>query len=137
MTAPGDVHTQVRVALIGCTGLLGDIIGETLAGQPDVDVVAELQPPAGDQPLPELDADLVLWHDADESRVAVWIDRLAHGVGPRVLTTMGDGRRASLWELVPRRTELGSLSPGTLVETILGPTRDARRPQKPTIQPGG
>jgi hypothetical protein len=42
-----------------------------------------------------------------------------------VLTTIGDGRQASLWELVARRTELGSLSPGTLVETILGHTSDA------------
>ena len=125
LAVPGRVHTQVRVALIGCTGLLGDIIGETLAGQPDVDVVADLEPPARDQALPELDADLFLWNNADESRVASWLDRLARGSVPRVLTTMGDGREASLWELVPRRTELGSLSPGTLVETILGPTRDA------------
>jgi hypothetical protein len=125
VTVPGQVHAQVRVALIGCTGLLGDIIGETLAGQPEVDVVAELEPPTGDQALLELDADLVLWNNADESRVVCWLDRLAHGSGPRVLTTMGDGRQASLWELVPRRTELGSLSPRTLVETILGPTRDA------------
>jgi hypothetical protein len=125
VTVPGEVHAQVRVALIGCTGLLGDIIGETLAGQPEVDVVAEFEPQAGDQALLELDADLVLWHNADESRVVAWLDRLAHGSGPRVLTTMGDGRLASLWELVPRRLELGSLSPRTLVETILGPTRDA------------
>ncbi len=125
MTVPGKVHAQVRVALIGCTGLLGDIIGETLSGQPGVDVVAELEPQAGDQALLEFDADLVLWHNADESRVVGWLDRLAHGSGPRVLTTMGDGRQASLWELVPRRLELGSLSPRTLVETILGPTRGA------------
>lgn len=124
MTVSENVHAQVRIALIGCTGLLGDIIGETLAGQPDVDVVAEFEPPDVDQPLPELDADLVLWNNADESRVTRWIDRLAHGRGSRVLTIRGDGRQASLLELVPRRTELGSLSPETLVETILGSTSD-------------
>ena len=124
MAVPGKVHMPVRVALIGCTGLLGDVISETLAGQPEVDVVAELAPPAGDQALPELDADLVLWNNADESRVAGWLDRLAQGTGPRVLATVGDGRQASLWELVPRRTELGALSPSTLVETVLRPSSD-------------
>lgn len=125
MAASGDAHTQARVVLIGCTGLLGNIIGETLAGQPDVNVVAELNPPVGDQALPELEADLVLWNNADESRIAGWLERLSHGSCPRVLTTMSDGRQASLWELVPRRTGLGSLSPSTLVETILRPIRDA------------
>ena len=124
MNLPQNVHTQVRVALIGCTGLLGDIIRETLAGQPEVDVAAELAAPAAEEELPQLDADLVLWNNADESRVAGWLDRFARGAGPRVLTTVGDGRQASLWELVPRRTELGSLSPGTLVETILRPSSD-------------
>jgi len=124
VSVPQDVHTQVRVVLIGCTGLLGDIIGKTLVGHPEVDVAAELSAPAADEELPELHADLVLWNNADESRVAGWLERLAQGSGPRVLTTVGDGRHASLWELVPRRTELGSLSPGTLVETILRPSSD-------------
>ena len=118
-------HARVRVALIGCTGLLGDIIGETLAGQPDMEVIAELEPFAMDRPLPELDADLVLWNNADELRVAEWTERSTRGRGQRVLTIMRDGRQAFLLEIVPRRTELGSLSPETLVETILGPTRDA------------
>lgn len=120
---PGEVH-HVRVALIGCTGLLGDIINEALAGQPDVAVVADLGPPPSDEELPELDADLVLWNDADESRIASWFHRFTLGAGPRVLTTLGDGRAASLWELVPRRTELGALSPATLVDTILGSSTD-------------
>lgn len=124
MTVSEKVHAPIRVALIGCTGLLGDIIGEALAGQPGVHVVAELEPLGADQPLPELDADLMLWNNADESRVVEWIDRLAHGRGPRVLTITGDGRQASLLELVPRRTELGALSTEALVETILAPPSD-------------
>ena len=112
---------HVRVALIGWSGLLGDIIGDALAAQPDLDVVAELDPPGPDEPLPDVDADLVLWNDADETRVAQWLTTASAGCGPRVLATLGDGRDASLWELVPRRTELGALSPGTLVETIRRP----------------
>jgi len=120
MAAPGVPRTQMRVALIGCSGLLGHIIGETLAGEPGLDVVADLEPPARDEELPELDADLVLWNNADESRVEGWLGRLTDRHGIRVLATTSDGRDASLWELTPHRTELGALSPTTLLETILG-----------------
>jgi len=120
MAAPGVPETQMRVALIGCTGLLGNIIGETLAGEPRVNVVADLEPPARDAELPTFDADLVLWNNADESRVERWMGRISDQGGLRVLTTTSDGRDASLWELTPHRTELGALSPTSLLETILG-----------------
>jgi hypothetical protein len=114
---------HVRVALIGCSGLLGSIIDDALAAQPDLDVVADLDPPSPDEALPDLDADLVLWNNADETRVAQWLGTLSSRCGPRVLATLGDGRDASLWELTPRRTDLGALSPGTLVETIRRPPK--------------
>ena len=43
---------------------------------------------------------------------------------PVVLTTLGDGRDASLWRLAPHRTPLGQLSPRSLVDTIRRPFRD-------------
>jgi hypothetical protein len=111
---------QVRVALIGCTGLLGDIIRKALDTDPSITVVAELPPPATGEPLPvATEADLLLWKDADESAVATWMQQ--HARRPRVLATLADGREASLWELVPRRTALGTLSPATLVQTIHAP----------------
>ncbi len=113
---------HVRVALIGCSGLLGSIIDDALAAHPDLDVVADLSQPSPDEALPDVEADLVLWNNADETRVAQWLGTLSSRCGPRVLATLGDGRDASLWELTPRRTDLGALSPGTLVETIRRPT---------------
>ena len=118
-SAKDDPH--VRVALVGCTGLLGSIIGDAVAAQPDLDVVAELDRPAPDESLPEVEADLVLWNGADEERVAQWLSTLSGRCGFRVLATLADGRDASLWELRPHRTELGALSPDTLVETIRRP----------------
>jgi hypothetical protein len=112
---------HVRVALIGYSGLLGSIIGDALAAEPDLDVVADLDPPSAGEALPDVDADLVLWNNADETRVAHWLGDLSGQCGPRVLATLGDGRDASLWELTPHRTDLGALSPGTLVETIRRP----------------
>ncbi|WP_162181241.1 Rossmann-fold NAD(P)-binding domain-containing protein [Rhodococcus wratislaviensis] len=112
-----DEEVKIRVALVGCTGLLGDIIGKAVAAQPDIEVVAELQ--GGDE-VPEMDADLLLWNNADESRLEQWLHAAGARCAPRVLTILGDGRNTSLWELAPHRVDLGALSVTTLVETIRG-----------------
>jgi hypothetical protein len=114
--SPGDgPAARVRVALVGCTGLLGDIISKAVAEDPSIDVVARI-----DAPGPAVDraveADLVLWNNADEAEVSRWLSDVH--AAPRVLATVGDGRDAALWELAPHRTELGELSPAGLVETI-------------------
>ena len=114
----GDMGTPLRVALIGCVGLLGEIIGRTLAAEPDLDVVADYEALSYDDELSLATADLVVWNNADESLVARWLSTLSNRCGPRVLATMGDGREASLWELTPQRKALGALSPTTLVDTI-------------------
>lgn len=124
--ASGDTSNPVRVALIGCSGLLGDIIEQTVSAQPDLCVVADIAAPDGDLTLPNLDADIVLWNNADESRIARWLGELSLQRGTRVLATLGDGREASFWELTPHRTELGALSPASLVERIRKTTGDPR-----------
>jgi hypothetical protein len=106
-------HRRIRVALVGCTGLLGDIIGRTVAEHPEIEVVGDFS--SGELPAPDA-ADLVVWNGADEGTVASWL--LAVRREPRVLATVGDGRRAALWELTPHRTLLGALSPTTLAEAI-------------------
>jgi hypothetical protein len=115
-----QASSAVRVALIGCTGLLGDIIRQTLADEPDLDVVAQVTTPGPDLDLSQFDADIVLWNDAEESRIARWLTGLTHHLAPRVLATLTDGQRAALWELTPHRIELGALSPDTLINTIRG-----------------
>ena len=106
---------HVNVALVGCTGLLGEIISRTVREQPDFVVVESLEPEAlaGTN---YVEADIVLWNDADEATVAGWLGK-AHSA-PRVLATLGDGRNASLWQLTPQRTDLGALSPSVLVKAI-------------------
>lgn len=116
---------RVRLALVGCGGLLGDIIGEAVATHDDFHVVADVAAPAPgtDVALSELEVDLVVWKDADEDQVAAWLTRVQRR-SPVVLTTLGDGRDASLWRLAPHRTPLGQLSPRSLVDTIRRPFRD-------------
>ena len=110
--------STVRVALIGCTGLLGDIIRQTLSGEPDLAVVAQMITPGPDFDLLQCDADIVLWNGAEEDRIARWLTGLGHQRTPRVLATLTDGQEAALWELIPHRIELGGMSPRTLVQTI-------------------
>jgi hypothetical protein len=107
------IDRRVRVALVGCTGLLGDIIGRAVTEQPEIEVVGDF--PAGHLPAPEA-VDLVVWNGAEEDEVTSWL--LAVRREPRVLATFGDGRDASLWELTPHRARLGALSPTTLAEAI-------------------
>jgi hypothetical protein len=118
----GYPGAPVRIALIGCSGLLGDIITQTIAAEPNLDVVAQLATVDTDAELPfldpDLDVDLVLWNNADERWMAHWLRSLCRGY-PRVLATLGDAKSASLWELVPHRTELGDVSPRTLMQAIL------------------
>src|SRR6476660_3875665 len=68
-----DPLSPVRIALIGCTGLLGDVICQTLTAEPDLRVVAELTTPAPGLDICTVDADIVLWKDADEQRIALWL----------------------------------------------------------------
>ena len=125
--APATSRGPLRIALVGCSGLLGDIIGRTVAAQADLEVVADLPSPRTGESLPAINADLVLWNEPDRGRAAEWLSGLSHRSCPRVLATVHDGREASLWELVPRRTELGTLSPATLVDTIRGAARQPGR----------
>ncbi len=113
-----EPSSTVRLALIGCTGLLGDIIRQTLTREPDLDVVAQLTTPGPDLDLSQFDADIVLWNGAEEDRIARWLTGLTYRRTPRVLATLTDGQRAALWELTPRRIELGAMSPQSLIRTI-------------------
>ena len=113
-------ESGVRVVLIGCTGLLGDIVARTIAAEPDLDVVADVTSAPGDLDLTALGADIVVWNEADEERVAQWLDASSRTHPTRVLAVMTDGQRAALWELTPQRLEVGALSPQTLVTTIRG-----------------
>ena len=117
----GDGHGErtghVRVALVGCTGVLGEIIRNVVTDAPGVDVVAEMSADRLDRATGADDVDVVLCNNADEQRVRQLLTDSAGGVPP-VLTAVDDGRSAVLWRVVPDRVPLGVLSPGSLVDWI-------------------
>jgi hypothetical protein len=111
--------SRIRMVLVNCTGLLGDILSEAVGDQPDITVVSTVDDATE---LPRTVAlmrpDVVLWNNADETLLAHSFDCFGAGSGTKALAIVGDGREPSLWELVPRKTSLGQLSPATLVSTI-------------------
>jgi hypothetical protein len=109
---------HIRVALVDCGGLLGDIVRRAVTAEPDLDVIADLELSSAVRVPVAIDADLVLWNNADDSRVEHWLSDRSMQRAPRVLATLGDGRDAALWELTPHKTRLGPLSPATLVDVI-------------------
>ena len=117
---------RIRILLWGMPSMLLDIIADTIAPQPDMDIVGE-----GAMGTSLLDAaertnaDIVILArggDADDEDY----DELLYGC-PRlkVLEIFGEGRYGSLYELRPRRVPLGELSPPRLVGAIRGSTRPA------------
>lgn len=121
----GDPGRHLRVVLVACSGVLGGIIRTTLAEQPDVQIVADLESLPADDSL--VAADFLIWNNADEALVERWVRTLAQRCGPHVLATLGDGRDASVWELIPHRTAVVAPSPATLVETIRASFAEAGR----------
>ena len=94
-----DNSSTVRVALIGCTGLLGDVIVTTLREEPGLTVVASVPALTSDADIAAFDADIVVWNAADEQRIAQWLN----GDVPtsRVLAITTDGQEAALWATHP------------------------------------
>ncbi len=111
-----DEHSAepIRVALVGCSGVLGDIIRRAVGEAPDMWVVSEAEA----RPSGSGDVDVVLWNNADEAAVERLLAESADAHQPPVLTALDDGRKAVLWRLAPHRTALGVLSPTSLVEWI-------------------
>jgi hypothetical protein len=119
-------HTApIRVALVGCSGVLGDIIRRAVREAPDMRVVSEapnFSVPGDAQEGCPPEVDVVLWNNADEEQLERLLADAAVG-RPPVLTALDDGRQAVLWRLAPHRTSLGVLSPASLVEWIRSAAR--------------
>lgn len=115
MTAP----CFARVVLVGCSGVLGDILADAVRREPGITIVSNLDTINSlAQPVLDLHPDVILWNHADEGTLADSVDCFVSAPPPKVLGTVSDGRDTVLWELQPRRTPLGQLSPDALISTI-------------------
>jgi hypothetical protein len=113
---------RTLVLLVGMQGILGDIIRETLAAEPDMEVIGELTD------LRHLAA------TADLALPDVVIASLGHGSAParslrrllqqrrhaKLLIVSEDGRRAALYGAAGNRMPIDDPIPSTLVDAIRG-----------------
>jgi hypothetical protein len=109
------------VALVSCSGLLGDLIRQTVASVPEVAVVEDL--PFDDlrdlsAALHQAHPNVVVWLLDDETSIAEHTDLLWVERGCAVIAVLDDGRRSSVWELRPHRTAMDQPSMDGLIEAL-------------------
>jgi hypothetical protein len=106
--------------------LLREIVRETVAREPDLDLVAEYEADVAVRACVERDdADFVIVGSGATEHAAVR-SLVAANRSVRALELHSDGKESVLYELRPHRVPLGELSPETLLETIRAmPTWDA------------
>jgi DNA-binding NarL/FixJ family response regulator len=119
--------SHTLVLLVGMQGILGEIIRETLAAEPDMEVIGELTelrelrhlPPTTEFACP--DAVIALVGHRTESAGASR-QLLRQRPPSKLLIISEDGRRVSLYGEAGDAVPFDDPSPSTLVEAIRGPT---------------
>lgn len=107
---------RTRIVLVAMSRMLSDVIRELVAGDPACEVVAELGPHAPRAAVEAWNPDVVI---AGGGASTGWEEELLYAQPRRrVLAVDGDGRNGVLLELVPRRRDLGELSPDTLIRAV-------------------
>jgi DNA-binding NarL/FixJ family response regulator len=110
--------------LVGLTGMLRDVLKEILA-EPDIRIAGELEASeAVAHGVAAIAPDVAVVTGDDVRFPGAWRDLLAGRPRMRVLAITDGGRTSRLYELRPHLTELGEVSPQTLLEAV----RTARRP---------
>jgi hypothetical protein len=109
---------SINVVFVGVTGMMSDIVREIL-DEPDIRVTAELPlgPDVGAE-VADAGAEVVILATADQMLSETVRDLLSRQPWSKVLTIRDDGRTTSLHELLPHETELGEVSPATLLEAV-------------------
>jgi DNA-binding NarL/FixJ family response regulator len=105
--------------------MVADIVRRVLSQENDVEVVASLEGIDGWQLVSETqEVDLVITaYRPSETELRRFDRALASRPGLRVLAIEGDGRTACMYALRPYTTQLGPLSPETLIEFVRASAR--------------
>lgn len=120
------MSASTRVLLQEIPAMLRAIIDEGIASQPDIELLPEI--PRGSTAdgwrRAEPDVVVVATTHIDDVSVADWLNRWPR---VRLLVIEISGRETVLYELLPRATSLGALSPDQLVAAVRQARTDGRR----------
>jgi chemotaxis response regulator CheB len=113
---------RTRIVLVDMPPLLREIVRDTLAREPDLDVVAEHESDVDVRSaVGETDVDfLIVGAEATTARMGV-ASVVGAQRGIRAIEVQSDGKESVLYELRPHRVSLGEMSPETLLRTIRTP----------------
>jgi response regulator of citrate/malate metabolism len=116
---------EIRVLLLGLTRMVADIVREVVSQEDDVEIIASLQNIDDVESVAQrAEADLVITVYPPNKSELRRLDRaLTARPGLRVLAIEDDGRAAFMYTLLPQTTQLGPLSPNTLIGFIRAPVR--------------
>jgi DNA-binding NarL/FixJ family response regulator len=112
-----------RILVLG-SSFLRSLVREIVAGAEDLEICSEVDATELDidsalcDAAAQSDADFVIVALGDRSLDPVYLRLLEERPRAKVLAVAGDGRTAWLWELRPRRTLLGEISPESLLGAI-------------------
>jgi chemotaxis response regulator CheB len=122
---------RIRVLLVGIRGILGELIYEIVAQQPDMEVVGQL---VDDRELlsatrsTRCDA-VILGLTEEQVLPAACLELLEAHPGITILTVLMNGSHAFVYRLKPERSSVGDLSTATLTDAIRG----TARPHAPSL----
>ena len=116
--------TTTRILIVAMPPMLGGIIRELVADEPDIAVVGELSDHREVVPAAVREgADFVIAGPPADQLGAVYRELLTERPATRLLAVTDDGRGGALIQLAPSSTPLGELSPDMLLAVIRGGTR--------------
>lgn len=120
---PGVAVAPIRVVLGPMPTLLGDIIRETLAGQDDLEIVAEVS--ADDDVIrtaqrTAANVGLVAIQPNDTRRVLALVGAMVEYPTLLLIALTNDARFGYVYHLQPRAVAIADLSPASLVDAMRG-----------------
>jgi DNA-binding NarL/FixJ family response regulator len=107
---------RIRIALMDLQPRLRDIIADALEDEPDLEIAhGELR---SDADLRRIDADVVIAGTSEPADLELPSRLLSIAPRIRVLMVAVSGRTAAMYELRPRTTALGEVTPKGLIAAI-------------------
>jgi DNA-binding NarL/FixJ family response regulator len=116
----GELMSNIRILIRDSSKMLQDILEQAISNEPDMNVIAE--PDVPDLPIAHerLSPDVVVVGPGDSNSDVEDGARnlLARWPGSCVLMITARGHKVLMYELLPRRVDLGEISPTQLTQVI-------------------
>ena len=110
-----------RVLLVDMPRMLRDIVGAIVTGQPDLEVVGEVDSSEALVACAERTQPHVLIVGSEPSVLTTSRRLMADASRLRVIEVVAEGRAGYLYQRLPERTLVGDISPEALLSVVRGP----------------